>query len=335
MSSAPGSTSETLVFRTIRPEDRPALEQLWEEETRWGPLTPGQWSRFYEDNLNGSGLVVVATDLESSRVVGQFLFVAAQVSIHGRIISACRAYAPIVGKGMRMFRSPNLYEHPLFQMHAFGLSLLRERGVGLVYTIADPKWIRMLRMMPDVNLAVFELWSLPLPVPAAFALESDCTVEPLLDHPGDVNEIWDRASALHNVIVRRDAAAMNWRLDGATGVVVRRAHRPVGLACLQIFRKLQQYLISDLLAIDDSEALRTTLVAVCNLARELSFADDPTRPMLKICLLGSSPCIQPILQELGFERDPHYTYPLLVHNLDPALSPNEIAADRWYLTAND
>src|SRR5436190_3265279 len=220
-------------FRLFRDEDRPALERLWEQETEWGSLTPELWQRLYEANPNGPAMVVVATENGVDGIVGQMAFVASRVSVSGRIVQAYRPFAPIVVKKLRMFRSPELHDHPMARIYMHSAALVKERGAGLIYTLPDRKFQRMVKMMRYMQAGSFELWSMALPMPEPFRADSGCGV-PIGISSDIVERLWRQASGMHRAIVVRDALAFPWRANKDESLAVRRGDEVIGMACYRL-----------------------------------------------------------------------------------------------------
>src|SRR5690349_6008451 len=127
-----------LVCRFAEPRDVPGIEQLWREETPWGPLGDLRQEWFRQNPCEGS-MAVIATDT-NERVVGQTIFMAYRIWINGREYRAVRPLASIVSQEWRSSLAANASEHPAMLMYKFGLEAAHERGDALVFMLPNPLW---------------------------------------------------------------------------------------------------------------------------------------------------------------------------------------------------
>ena len=220
------------------------------------------------------------------------------------------------------------------RMYAYAAQVMQERGAGLIYMLPDRKWMRLLRLMPSSFAAKFELWTMPLPMPASLPATQGCTVEPLDLSRHDVDALWRTGSPFFRPLVVRDSAALPRRFGGDEAVVVRQGADVCGVASFRLQGRTKfQFLIADLLAADNEDALRPTLEAVYNLAHARALAAELDKPIVKIAILVT-PVIEPVVRTLGFQPA-DYFYPLFVHVLDASIAAQSADAAHWYITAND
>jgi hypothetical protein len=321
-------------YRLYQDTDLPGVRRLWEEHAGWGTITPEMYRRYVEDAPFGiSG--VVAENTDSGEILGQFVFVPSIVMVDGREISAFRPAAPIVSESFR-FRSVNPLQHPVAAMYLQAVRLLRKRGEGLIYMVPDPRWVRFFRLFPNLYGGTFPLWSISLPLAATLPLEPGYMVLELglADLDDRVDRLWQTASRLHGCSVLRDVRALRWKLGQAdySILAIEREGELVGLVSSRQ-KGDRQWLICDVLFADAEESLRATLAAVGNLAHEKALAADPEKPIHKAAVLAT-PLMEPAVRSLGFYRD-DYDFPIVVHILDKSISKEEIAPERWYVSAND
>jgi hypothetical protein len=323
-----------LTYRLHQDDDLPALQELWEENTNWGLPTQELWQQYVIDAPLGGATIVVAEDEQTGQMVGEFVFVPSLVSVSGREFRAFRLSAPIVAKSLR-FRSPNPFSHPVVAMYRYAAAALRARGDGLIYTVPDPRWVRFFRMFPDFYGGTYPLWRLDLPLTAPLPMPADCVVSPLHQLSGKrIDRLWNHWSKLHDCQVVRDSRCLPWKIGKGEYIVlgVERQGELIGLAASR--RKGdRQWLICDVMAVNADEALRATLIAVSNLAHEQTVNAPPEQPLRKVALLVT-PLIEPVARRLGYVRD-EYDFPVVVQVLNPAISKEDIAPSKWYVSAND
>ncbi|HEV2762322.1 MAG TPA: hypothetical protein VGV38_04940, partial [Pyrinomonadaceae bacterium] len=154
-----------------------------------------------------------------------------------------------------------------------------------------------------------------------------------LDAPDErVDKLWEAARRLHGCAVVRGAAMLRWKLGNAryTLTAVERGGELVGLVASRE-KGDRQWLVCDLLAADDGEAMRATLASAANVAHAESLKGE--RELRKVAVL-TTPVMEPAARDLGFARDA-YDFPLVVHVLDDSLGLDDVTPARWYVSAND
>lgn len=211
--SAETRGSAGLTYRILRESDIPALRQLWEGESSWGPLTPETWERLFASPFLGPSLVVVAAN-EQDEIVGQLAFMPSRVTVDGKETTSVRPFAYILSKALRSWSpviSPG--DHPFGGMYACGVQEVAARGDGLLYALPHPTFARLLRLFPAFQSAVFPYWSVPLPLERPRPLAPGCDAGPLDRWDDRVDDLWDSASRLHRCSVVRDSRTLGWKLD--------------------------------------------------------------------------------------------------------------------------
>lgn len=329
-----------LKFEMFDVADLASLDRLWEDETDWGEQSQAlrQW---FMDAPFGKPSVLVATDAETGKAVGQFRFMPARVSVNGREVSAVRPFGTIVTREAHeaaAVRTP--FDNPVWAMLFRGLEEFRARGAGLFYIVPDERWAGFLKRSDVVlkttgmKLGSFPFWSFPLPLTSGLLpLGEGFTAAPLTTWD-KVDQLWEAARKLHNCMVVRDASVLRWKLAQATFTVtgIERDGELVGLVAARE-KGDRQWLICDLLAADDGPAMRATLAAAVNAGHEEAIARAGSSELRKVGVLAT-PVMEPGVRSLGFVRD-EYDFPLLVQVLDDSLNADDITPEHWYVSAND
>jgi len=324
-----------LDYRLVQEEDLPGVQRLWKEEAGWGTLADEMWRRYVVEAPMGGISGTVATDAEAGHIVGQFLFFPSLISVDGRELRAFRPGAPILAKSFR-FRSPNPFSHPIVAMYRYAVKALRARGDGLIYMVPDPRWMRLFKMFPFLQTGSFPLWRMPLPLAASMALSEGFTAAPLTAWDERVDCLWETARKLHGCMVVRDSRTLPWKLGEAQHevIAVERDGELVGLSASRQRKNEEQWLVCELLAADNGDALRATITSVVNVAHARALESlSSAKPIRKVTLLVT-PLMEPVVRSLGFVRD-QYDFPLVVHVLDESLRTEDVNPTRWYVTAND
>lgn len=320
--------------------DLPSLDRLWAEETDWGEQS-SELRRWFMEAPFGKPSVVIASDGETGKAVGQFRFMPVRVSVNGRDVNAVRPFGTIVTKEAHeaaAARGP--LENPIWAMYFRGADEFRARGTGLIYIVPDERWVGFLKRgsmvlaMARMKYASFPLWSLPLPLTdGPLSLGEGFTASSTVNWD-EVDQLWEASRKLHGCMVVREASVLRWKLAQAafTVTAVEREGKLAGLVASRE-KGDRQWLICDLLAIDDGPALRATLAAAVNAGHEESVAREGANELRKVGVLATS-VMEPVVGSLGFVRD-EYDFPLVVQVLDKSLHADEVKPERWYVSAND
>jgi len=320
--------------------DFESLDRLWEEATDWGEQSQAL-RRWFMESPFGKPSVVVATDENTGKAVGQFRFMPARVWVNGREVAAVRPFGTIVTKeAHEAAAAQRPLDNPIWAMLFRGIDEFRARGAALVYIVPDERWVGFLKRATDTVLKVanmklgsFPLWSMPLPLTGGLLqLGEGFNASPLENWDG-VDGLWEAARKLHHCMTVRHASVLRWKLSQATFTVtaVKRDSELVGLVASRE-KGDRQLLICDLLAADDGPALRATLAAAVNAGHEEAVAG--ASELRKVAVLSTS-VMEPAIRELGFVPD-NYDFPLLVQSLDKSLSvDDDVKPERWYFSAND
>jgi hypothetical protein len=320
-----------VTYRLYQEEDIPTLARIWEEETKWGEMTPEQWRQQFVDTPYGEASIALTTNADTGQILGQCIFVPYLICVNGRDVLAFRPSAVIVTNAARGLLGDT---HPSIGMYRYGAKVVQARGGGLIYMVPNPRWLRFFRMFPFLTCGSFRLWSLPMPLPAPLPLDDGYTMRPLEVWDQRVDELWKPASRLHGCQVVRDSRTLQWKIGRGdyTVTVVERHGEMVGLVASQQ-KGDRQWLVCDLLAADAEDSLRNTLIAVTNVAHSQAIIPEREKPIKKVAVLVT-PVMEPVVSRLGFVLDT-YDFPLVVHILDPSISMDEVAPTRWYISAND
>jgi len=323
-----------LTCRLGAKEDLPALRELWEKETDWGPMDP-EFRHWLHDNPWPGSFVVVAVDADH-RIVGQFSFIAMPVSVQGDAVQAARTYGAIVSRTLReSWCNRDVAHHPVKQMFGYGVSEARARGYRMIFSMPDPRWSGFFRLHPTFRYSTFTLWSRSLPLSEPLQLPPGYWSAPLTRWDDEIDRLWQTSARLHGCVVMRDARTLQWKLAGFDVRAVYREARLVGLVSSRVRGGDQQNQleICDVLSEDIGPSLDATLRAVVNVAHHAAIEREPDMPLKKAAVL-MIPVLEQPLCALGFGPE-QYEFPFFVHCVDPMLSKERVDPSRWYLSQND
>lgn len=313
----------------------PEVERLWREATDWGDhfeIMRG----WYDSSPFGKLHVVVAVDAGSGETVGQFCFATTRAVASGRKINAARPFGTIVTPAMRQaatdINSP--LDHPVIAMYSCGIKHLRALGTQLVYMIPDPRWLRLFKMFPATQTAMFPLWSLPVPLDQPLILSREFSAAPLDDVDQRIDCLWEKSARLHDCLLLRNAAMLRWKVsnDYYSTIAVERDGELVGIIASRQ-KGDRQWLICDMLCADAGESMRATIAAAVNSAHEKSLIGEGKEAIRKVAVLAT-PLMQPVLQSLGFERDA-YDFLFAVEIIGSNIAAQDVAPERWYISGDD
>ena len=324
-----------LSYRLYRDDDFPRLERLWREDAEWGDISAVEYRRFFRQP---GPLIAIAEDPVTGAIVGQAFMVPHVCRVKGRDIPAYRLSIPFLAKGIRC-KSIDVTNLPVVRLFGLLWRTLKERGVGITYSVEGLRWQLLRRIRPPSQPgmtptahASFPIWTLPLPLPQLFVLDPIYKVASLKHWDDRVARLWDIVSRRYPCQLVRDSRTLTERADLPDFAVLglERNEELVGLVCSRPVGR--QWLICDVLATDE-DATRATLMAVANLAHAKAREPELPHPIVKTSILAI-PALQPALASLGFQSA-KYQIDLGVRVLDPSIELEDVDPARWYLSQDD
>ncbi len=324
-------------YRFATADDMDQIIQLWVEETEWG-VFPFSDSERWMNAPAGVPRTVVACDESAGTIVGQFGFVPTLILAGDRTLRGVRPHSTIVGKRLRdAISSWDPADQPGFAMYKFGLASFAAEGVQVVHMLPNPRWVRLFKVFPGIQVAKFPLWSIPLPLRPTLTLPPGWTADKLTDWGDGVDRLWILSSSQYDCGVVRDSRLLEWKtsLEGSTVLAVRHDGELMGVVSVRM-KGDRQWTISDMLTADAAAALNATLIAaVIEGARHAMSAatSAPDDGPVKAAILAT-PLMEPALSRIGFLRE-KYLFPFVVQSLDKAVTEKMIAPGGWYLAATD
>ena len=246
------------------------------EETDWGDEALLSLNKWFMEAPFGKPSIVVASDERTGKMVGQFRFMPSRVSVEGREVSAVRPFGTIVTReAHEAAGARRVLDNPIAAMY---MRAVRDCvGRGDLYIVPDPRWVGLFKRWAatlkilKIELWHLPLWSLPLPLPSELPLGSGFTARPLVEWDRRVDKLWEASQKLHQCQMLRDAPTLQWKLANAkhTVTAIHRGDELVGVVASRA-KGDRQWLICDMLAADDGEAMRATLAAAANVAHNES-----------------------------------------------------------------
>lgn len=327
-------------YRMANDADINAMAQFWSENSGWDIIDDTEWKRRFTNTPFGDAVVSLATDEETKKIIGQFVFIPVTITLSGKEVKAYRPFAPILQETLQSkFGIASLLtgQHPILKMYRKVAADLTQQGVSLIYIIPDPRWARILQNFPIVMTHKFPLWSFLLPLNKNFQLAENITVEKINPADSEVDLLWQEASVFYSTAIVRNSKTLLWKTSHGDYKVfaIRRNNQIIGWFAVIYKLKDHQWLICDMVTKDQNEILDITLKAACNIIQEEDkklLANDGQKN--KIALLATS-LIEPIVKKMGFLQENYY-FTLAVHLLNKnGIDKNNIAPSNWYVSAND
>ena len=327
-------------YRLADSDDVDALTEFWSENSGWDVIDSAEWKRRFASSPYGNSVVSVATDEETKKIIGQFIFIPVRIAVNGKEIKGYRPFAPILHQSLQTkFGIASLLtgQHPILKLYKKVADEMTKQGVSLIYMVPDPRWARILQAFPFMNTHKFPLWSYPLPLQEKIILPAGITVDKIKPSDPAIDQLWDQSSSVYSAAIVRNCKTMSWKiLHGDYRIyAIRRDGEITGLFTTIYQMKDDQWLICDLVTRDKEESLSITLAAACNIIQEENnkLPSTPNHPN-KIALL-STPAIEQVVKKMGFRQE-DYHFTLAVHLLnEDGFDRGNISPEKWYVSAKD
>lgn len=324
----------TTRYRLHQPEDIDALVQFWSENSGWDQIDRTEWERRFHYTPYGSATVTLAEDAATREIVGQFIFIPTLVHIDERTVKGYRPFALVVKKSYTSTFGYLKMIEIVAKMYNHTIHHFRKSGIGLIHFMPDPRWSRLLKFIPDLQIGSFPLWSLPLPLTESFQLPSGYGVNFITPADERINTLWESGRKLHGCSIARNTTLLPWKISHGDYLLqgIFKQGELKGVVAFIAKCKDKQWLICDVIASDNDESLIVTLQAACNYAH--AYRNNLEAEALHKIAILATPLIEKAIAPLGFKKD-NYNFPMLVHLLDASLTKKQVAPERWYASAND
>jgi hypothetical protein len=321
-------------YRMYAPNDIDALVQFWKENAGWDQIDRKEWERRFHGTPYGNASVAIAEDMDSGSIVGQFLFIPTVISIDGKEVKGFRPFAPVVKESVRAELGLLTLMEIVLKMYNYAMDEFKKDGVGVIHMLPDPRWAKAFEFIPDAQVDYFPLWSLNLPLQQKFSLPDAYTVSPIQPNDERINILWEKNSKLYGCIFPRNTVTLPWKTSHGNYQTLGVFHKDelIGVSVSIVKANDKQWLICDIITSDGEEAMEATVKATCNKAQDFIEANEEAT-IHKIAILAT-PLIQKKIEGMGFKND-HYRFPIVIQALDPSLTKEEVAPQRWYASAND
>lgn len=323
-----------LSYRVHTEDDIDALVEFWRDHSGWDNIDRTEWERRFMNTPHGNASVAIAED-DKRQIVAQMIFIPSAVNVDERIVKAYRPFAMVLKKNETSSPGYLKLVDLVYKMYTKAIDSFKKQNIGLIHMIPDPRWSRLLRVFPALQMGGFPLWSLSLLALQKFEIPAGYEVEELTPTDIRIDALWEESRKLYGCAVIRNTATLPWKTSHGdykiTGISKAGVLKVLVVSIAKF--KDKQWLICDMLTADAQHSLMMSLKAACNQAMEYRLTLTGDQELNKVAIL-CTPLIETSLDALGFKKD-NYKFPLLVHLLDQTLSKKQVAPERWYASAND
>ena len=319
-------------YRMYTDDDIDDLVKFWSDNSGWDQIDRTEWERRFHHTPYGKATVALA--IKKKEIVGQFVFIPTVISIDGKEVKAFRPFAPVVKESLRSALGMATLIEIIFKMYNYAIDHFRLKGISLVHMLPDPRWVRGFRFLSDIQIGDFPLWSIPLPTKEKFVLPDGYEVEPINATDEKIDLLWAKNSRLYGCSLPRNTQTLSWKTSHGDYKLVGIFYQGelVGLSTSTVKEKDKQWLICDMISSDGDETLLAIIKATCNAAHD--FVTSQTGTAVEKAAILATALIEKNIKQLGFKKE-KYKFPIVVQLLDPKLSKQQVAPERWYASAND
>ena len=329
-----------ITYRDFNSDDIEGIIRFWNENSGWETnLDVNEFNLRFCSSPCGMPIIMLAVNEDEQSIVGLCCFLPAYVNLKGEDVVCYRPFGAIIKESFRQcFGISSLLtgKHPILKLYHVGSEIAKQKKASLIFLIPDPRWSKLAKVMS------FETKRFPL---LSYNLRQDHipSKEPLYDvrdmnsTDPDIDKLWNQSSRASICTLTKNRQFYHWKINFRHGLYKLKGvydnNKLIGLFTLHF--KECQWVIGDLLPLDDNYGLTLTLRAACDTAQVEYFKKSPDRDKVyKVAILATQ-VIEDKAKALGFYRD-NYNFTLAVQLLDKEnFSKADVAPDRWYISATD
>lgn len=327
---------QQLTYRSFTETDLPGILSLWENYSGWGSITMQQFNDWYVNTPYGNCPTVIAED-ESGKIVGQLSLTPAAILLNGKKVKALRLSAPVLHQDFRLhdLRSG---DHPAFLMIKHSVSLAKEMGYSIVYSLPAHGWLGLLKMfprlgLPDVQIASYKCVSISLTDNSILEYDTPVSWDTSLIETFDpsFDKLWKEASHSFpiNCGIVRSSDWLNWKVDNLHHIVFKITTRDY-LAGYAVYKRKDGLLV-DILARNSAD-LRDVLL--CSIKAMRVHDKENLNFDFKEIKLMCSPQLLPILKDLT-TQPVNFEFAFSCYPLTNTISNKNILPGNWYVMPLD
>lgn len=321
-----------LTFRLFQPGDMEGILRLWAEESGWGEITEEQFNRWTYTPF-GECLISVASD-EGGRILGQQVFMPAQIYIKGQVKTACRVLAPILSKEVRA--NIRQKDHPFYEMHRICMDAAVTAGISVIYTYPLHSWMTVMKLfpkagLPEMQIAEYECWTLPRSnFENIISAKNDYESFFVSEASDEFDALWKSASRSFPIDcgMVRDSKRLKWKLGGHLLFASKDSNGD--LSGYVAFNK-KTGLIVDMLA-RSTEEMQSVLASTLDAFG--SFENENGAFAFGGVGLMRTEATSSLIDGFGFENT-DFKFAFGCYSIDSAVSTESILPQHWYKMPDD
>ncbi|MEO6636738.1 MAG: hypothetical protein ABIN25_00590, partial [Ginsengibacter sp.] len=256
-----------LNYRLHTEDDIDALVEFWRDHSGWDNIDRTEWERRFMNSPFGNAAVAIAEDA-AKQVVAQMIFIPSAVNVDEKMVKAYRPFAMVVKKNETSSPGYLKMVDMVYKMYTQAIDSFKKQNIGLIHMIPDPRWSRLLKFLPALQIGNFPLWCLSLSARQKFDIPSQYEVETVAPTDRRIDALWEESRKLYGCSVLRTSATLPWKTSHGdyklTGIC--EAGVLKGLVVSIAKMKDKQWLICDMLTTDSRQTLSISLKAACNQA---------------------------------------------------------------------
>lgn len=331
-----------IIYRNYALDDIERIIQFWNENSGWETnMDKAEFDLRFHSSPFGEPILMLAVDDDRNEIVGLCCFLAASVTIKGKNVICYRPFGAILKETFReQFGISSLLtgNHPILKLFKFGSSIAKQMNASLIYLIPDPRWSKIASVMP-FSIHRFPLWSYHLKEDNSHLVKSTISVKDMHSNDPDIDRLWQQSPKTSFCTLTKSIQFYQLKVNMRHGLYqlkgVYENDKLIGLFTFHFKPGEQQWIIGDLLTLDNDEKLIHTLKAACYAAQiEWTEKHAINKKPYKVALLAT-PIIEQKVKALGFFKDDYY-FMLAVQLLDNInFSKADVAPEHWHISAND
>lgn len=322
-----------ITYRIFKNKDLPGLLSLWEKFSGWGPISRQQFYDWYINTPLGPCLIIIATD-ETNEVMGQLVFIPAEVTLNGKVVKALRLSAPILHQDIRQAELKS-NTHPALMMIMKGIGLAKEMGYHILYCLPAHGWVGLMKLLPRFGMDDIQVASNDC---AAISLKdedvwSECAgnnfyIRRIDDFTDSYSQLFMEAIGMFpiNCSIIRNAERLQWKLGHHIVIEVSNENKLIGYAAYK-----KDGLLVDMFAATPNDLKNVLLASL----KGLHYKNEHRLlvPFEEVkCMLN--PQLKSLLNEIS-HQPVNFQFAFASYPLQTDIDKSSIRPENWYIMPDD
>ncbi|HYH16504.1 MAG TPA: hypothetical protein VD794_14845 [Flavisolibacter sp.] len=330
-----------IIYRNYVEDDIDSIIQFWNANSGWDTdMNREEFNLRFCSSPLGRPILMLAINNDINEIVGILCFIPLSVTINSRDKKCFKLFGAIFKESYRSKFGLSSFltgKHPLQQLYSKGIGVAKSENATLMYLLPDPRWGRILHVMP-FRIQHFPLWSYRFSMNEPFLLSASIVVKDIIPEDKEIDILWQQSSKAHICTITKSREFYKLKIKTSHGRYKMKGvyckNQLLGIFTLDNTKYRRQWLICDLLTINNADKLTLTLKAASNAAyfEYLKQEPDPDQ-FYKVAILAT-PTIEKKVMQLGFLKD-DYSFTLAVQLLDNSFDKSTVSPKLWHISAND